>query len=134
LGTPVVPFCGGLAPPPGTPDNTNYYACYTNPCSALENAKLEAGVTAVINSLHIMKGGKSVFGYKQHTMVDDNGLVMAITTSTVNCHDSKPLLSLLERANIRPGTRIHADKAYSSQKHRDALKSCGIKNAFRIRL
>lgn len=60
--------------------------------------------------------GKSVFGYKQHAVVD------------ANCHDSKPLLSLLDKANIQRGACIHADKAYSSQKHRDALKSCGIKN------
>jgi len=29
---------------------------------------------------------------------------------------------------IQPGIRVHAGKAYSSQKHRAALKSRGIKN------
>ncbi|WP_244073816.1 transposase [Nitrosomonas sp. PY1] len=29
---------------------------------------------------------------------------------------------------IKPGARIHADKAYCSQKHSDALKSRSIKN------
>jgi len=53
---------------------------------------------------------------------------VAVETTVANCHDSKPLLDLLDKANIQPGTRIHADKAYSSQKHRDALKSRGIKN------
>ena len=76
----------------------------------------------------VRKGGKSVFGYKQHTIVDNNGLVLAVETTAANCHDSKPLLDLLDKANIQPGTRVHADKAYSSQKHRDALKSRGIKN------
>ncbi len=38
------------------------------------------------------------------------------------------MLDLLDKADIRPGTRVHADKAYSSQKHRAALKSRGIKN------
>lgn len=76
----------------------------------------------------VQKGGKSVFGYKQHTVVDGNGLVLTVETTAANCHDSKPLLGLLEKANIPPGTRIHADKAYSSQKHRAALKSRGIKN------
>jgi len=28
----------------------------------------------------VKKGGKAVFGYKQHTLVDDNGLVMAVAT------------------------------------------------------
>src|SRR5574337_1670020 len=76
----------------------------------------------------VRKGGKPVFGYKQHTVVDSNGLVMAVTATAANCHDSKPLLDLLDKANIQAGIRLHAGKAYHSQKHRDALKSRGIKN------
>ena len=45
----------------------------------------------------VRKGGKPVFGYKQHTVVDDNGLVLAIATTAANCHDSKPLLDLLDK-------------------------------------
>ncbi|MFZ1851372.1 MAG: transposase [Nitrosomonas sp.] len=81
----------------------------------------------------IKKGGQSVFCYKQHTVVDGNGLVIAIETTATYCHDSKPAGSALDKADIQTGTRIHSDKAYSSQKHRDALKSRGIKNG-RIRL
>lgn len=46
----------------------------------------------------VKKSGKSVFGYKQHTVVDDNGLVIAVETTAANCHDSKPLLTLLDKA------------------------------------
>lgn len=76
----------------------------------------------------VKKSGKSVFGYKQHTVVDDNGLVIAVETTAANRHDSRPLLTLLDKAGIKPGTRVHADKAYCSQKHHDALKLRGIKN------
>lgn len=76
----------------------------------------------------VKKGGKSVFGYKQHTAVDDNGLVMAVETTAANQHDSQPMLALLDKAGIKPGSRLHADKAYSSQKHRETLKARGIKN------
>ena len=76
----------------------------------------------------VKKGGKSVFGYKQHTLVDDNGLVMAVETTAANQHDSQPMLELLDKAAIKPGTRVHADKAYCSQKHREALKAHRIKN------
>ena len=76
----------------------------------------------------VKKGDKFVFGYKQNTVVDDNGLVLAVETTAANCHDSKPLLDLLDKANIQPGTRIHADKAYSNQKHRDTLESRDFKN------
>jgi len=76
----------------------------------------------------VRKSSQSVFGYKQHTVVDDDGLVMAVVTTAANCHDSKPLLNLLDKVDIQAGTRIHADKAYCSQKHRDALKALGLKN------
>ena len=59
----------------------------------------------------VRKGGKPVLGYKQHTLVDDNGLVLAVETTAANCHDSRPLLDLLDKANIRPRVRVHADKA-----------------------
>lgn len=35
--------------------------------------------------------GQSVFGYKQHTLVDDNGLVLAVETTAANQHDSKSM-------------------------------------------
>lgn len=74
------------------------------------------------------KGGKAVFGYKQHTVVDDNGLVIAVETTAANQHDNQSMLLLLDKAGIEPNSRIHADKAYSSQKHREALKARGLKN------
>jgi IS5 family transposase len=81
----------------------------------------------------VKKSGKSIFGYKQDTVVDDNGLVIAVETTAANCNDSKPLLTLLDKAGIKPDVRVHADKAYCSQKHHDALKSSGIKTAFKIK-
>ena len=69
-----------------------------------------------------------MFGYKQHTLADDNGLVSAIETTAANEHDSKPMLALLDKAAIKAGSRLHGDKAYCSQKHHEALKTRGIKN------
>lgn len=76
----------------------------------------------------IKKGGKFVFGYKQHTVVDDNVLVRAVETTAANRHDSQPMLALLDKAGIEPGCWFHADKTYGSQKHREALKARGIQN------
>ena len=39
-----------------------------------------------------------------------------------------PMLTLLDKATIKPDARIHGDKAYCSQKHREALKARGIRN------
>ena len=38
------------------------------------------------------------------------------------------LLTLLDKTRIEPNSRVHDDKAYCSQKHRDALKVRDIKN------
>ncbi len=76
----------------------------------------------------LKKAGKPVFGYKQHTVVDANGLVVAVATTPANRHDSQPLVGPVDKAGIGPGTRLHADKAYCSKKHQEALKTRGIKN------
>ncbi len=76
----------------------------------------------------VKKGGQSVFGYKQHTLVDDNGLVVTIDTTAANQHDSQSMLGVLNKTQIKVGSRLHGDKAYCSRKHREALKACGIKN------
>jgi len=46
----------------------------------------------------VKKGGESVFGYRQLTVVDGDGLVMAVTTTAANCHDSEALPGLLDKA------------------------------------
>ena len=76
----------------------------------------------------VKKGGKSWFGYKQHTLVDDQGLVVAVATTPANCHDSRPLLNLLDQAKLPEGARLHADKAYCSQHHDQALQARKLKN------
>lgn len=51
-----------------------------------------------ITARRVSSRGKSVLGYKQHAGM--LRLVIAITTIAANCHDSKPLLSLLDKAGI----------------------------------
>lgn len=76
----------------------------------------------------LKKAGKAVFGYKQHTVVDHQGLVIAVETTPANRHDSQPFIGLVDKANIKAGSRLHADKAYCSKKHWETLKTLGIKN------
>lgn len=71
----------------------------------------------------------SWFGYKQHTLVDDDDGVIAVGITVANKHDRCPMLTLLDKATIKLGARVYGDKAYCSQKQREALKSRGnIKN------
>ena len=75
----------------------------------------------------VNKSGKSVVGYKQHTVVNGNGLVLVVEATTANCLDSKLLLSLLDKANIQLGNRIQTDKAYSVKSIVMLSESRGIK-------
>ena len=74
------------------------------------------------------KAGKPLFGYKQHTLVDQQGLVLAVMTTAANQHDSQPFIALVDKASLPKGCRVGSDKAYASQKHQKALKERGLKN------
>ncbi len=39
---------------------------------------------------------------------------MVVKMTAANQHVSKPMLSLLDKAAIKPGARVHTDKAYCS--------------------
>ncbi|HMU64834.1 MAG: hypothetical protein U1E82_01190 [Nitrosomonas sp.] len=52
----------------------------------------------------VKKGDKSVFGYKQLTVLASNGLVMAVLATAVNCHDSELLARLERLPNSLPNT------------------------------
>ena len=69
-----------------------------------------------------------MFGYKQPTLVDHQGLVIAIETTPANQHDSQAFIDLVDKATLKAGSRVHADKAYCSKKHQEALKERHIKN------
>ncbi len=71
----------------------------------------------------VKKGGKSVFGYKQRTLVDDHGLVVAMETTAANQHDSQPMLDVLDKAQIKVGSRLHGDKAAKKKPLVFALKN-----------
>jgi IS5 family transposase len=49
-------------------------------------------------------------------------------TTAANQHDSRLMLVLLDKTAAKPGARVHGDKTYCSQKHREALKARSIKN------
>lgn len=74
------------------------------------------------------KGGKYLFGYKQHTIVDNEGLVQALVTTAANTHDSKPFIGLVDQCDIPVGARICGDKGYASAAHNAHLKTRQLKN------
>jgi len=74
------------------------------------------------------KGGQYLFGYKQHTVVNNDGLVHGVVTTAANTHDSLPLIELIDRCDLPVGTRLCADKGYTSAAHSAYLKAKKLKN------
>jgi IS5 family transposase len=56
----------------------------------------------------VKKGGKAVFGYKQHSLFDDSGLVMAVATTPAKQQNSQPFMDLRDNAVVNKGARVYA--------------------------
>lgn len=77
----------------------------------------------------LKKGGKTHFGFKKHIATDENGLVLAVHSTTANEHDSKglqPLLNKMTKAQMKNG--VFTDKGYKSKANDEIIKSKHAKN------
>lgn len=77
----------------------------------------------------LKKGGKTIFGFKRHDAVDENGMILGVHTTTANEHDSKGLSSLLKKTPHKyTKDGVWADKGYKSKENDKLLKEKNIKN------
>lgn len=76
----------------------------------------------------VKKMGKLHFGYKRHSVTDENGLVIAEETTPANESDIKHLEKPLEKAKLPQGTPVYADKGYDSTANKDVLKRMKLKS------
>lgn len=87
------------------------------------------------------KGGKSYFGYKNHTCVDvENKLIRKYSATTASIHDSQVFEEILDVptattqdlsapcAEGKAEPQVYADKAYASQANEEILKKHGMKS------
>jgi IS5 family transposase len=81
-----------------------------------------------IQGAWVKKAGKLRFGYKKHIATDDQGLVRAVITTPANESDIVHLEDVIKRAGIEKGSRVRADKGYSSASNRNYLKSNELKD------
>lgn len=79
------------------------------------------------------KAGKLHYGYKKHVTTDDQGLVLSVSTTSANVHDSLAFEEIIEKAAIPKHSRILADKAYKSKSHDEFLKQKGFKNGIHLK-
>jgi len=76
----------------------------------------------------IKKAGKTHFGYKRHTVTNQDGLVIAEETTPANESDMKHLITPIDKADLPQGTPVMADKGYSSAGNRKALSQRKLKS------
>lgn len=77
----------------------------------------------------LKKSGQLWYGYKKHISTDDEGLVLAVHTSTANEHDSKGLRQIVRKTpkkNMKKG--ILGDKGFKVPDNDELLKKENIKN------
>jgi IS5 family transposase len=86
--------------------------------------KNEPGVDS--EATWVKKNGKSKFGYKSHTLTDEQGLVLAVETTPANVHDAKATEALLNKLDINKGTKLMADKGYVGKRIKNMLLKKGM--------
>ena len=76
----------------------------------------------------VKKGQAYRYGYRKHTLTDSQGLALEGITTTANVSDTTQIAPLVEKAGLPEGTLIVADKGYTSQKNRAALKALKLED------
>lgn len=76
----------------------------------------------------VKKMGKLHFGYKQHSVTDENGLVLAEETTAANESDIKHLETPLKKANLPEKALVYADKGYDSAENKETLTRMKLKS------
>ena len=76
----------------------------------------------------IKKAGKLHYGYKQHTATNEEGLVLAIVTTSGNESDIKHLEDVLDKIDTENYKSVKADKGYKSETNDKVVKIKKLKN------
>jgi IS5 family transposase len=77
----------------------------------------------------LKKAGKLHYGYKKHLCTDDaEGMITAVVTTPANESDMHHITNVVDKAGLKKGARVKADKGYASATNRQALKDRGLKD------
>jgi len=76
----------------------------------------------------VKKAGKLRFGYKKHTITDEQGMILGLVTTKASVNEISNLEEVLESTDLPAGTRVSGDKGYQSEKNATLLKSKNLKN------
>lgn len=81
----------------------------------------------------LRKGGKLFYGYKQHTVTNQEGFILGIHTTPANESDIRNLESALNTIAITEGTPVYADKGYKSEENDSLITSKKLKNKIMLK-
>jgi transposase, IS5 family len=76
----------------------------------------------------IKKAGKLHYGYKQHTVSNQDGFVLGIHTTSANQSDTKNLRPAIDKVELKARTAVFADKGYASAENDELLRTKKLKN------
>lgn len=76
----------------------------------------------------VKKAGKLRFGFKQHTAVDRNGLVLGVVTTSANESDMNHLEDVLDKIELPEKAWVKADKGYKSKDNDEVLEKKKLRN------
>lgn len=103
------------------PDNHSQEITNTN-----WKEKVKPGVDT--EAAWIKKAGKLHYGYKQHTVCNQDGYVLGLHTTAANESDIKNLKTALDTIALPPRTAVFADKGYASAENDKILVDKKLKN------
>src|SRR3954471_3492452 len=77
----------------------------------------------------LKKAGKLHYGYKKHLCTyDAEGMITAVVTTAANESDMHHITDVVDKAGLKKGAKVKADKGYASVTNRQALKDRGLKD------
>jgi transposase, IS5 family len=107
-------------------EDRNEAACQSSQPESQLKAKIQSHVDT--DGAWIKKSGKLMYGYKQHTVTNQEGFVLGIHTTSANQSDVKNLKPALDKVTLKPRTPVNADKGYVSAENDKVLIEKRLKN------
>ena len=76
----------------------------------------------------VKKAGKLQYGYKKHTITDNEGMVLRLVTTAANINEISNLEEVLSDLDLPAHTPFYADKGYASATNRELVKTRKLKD------
>lgn len=107
-----------------TGDKTKYTAIEKIPKTKM-SVKDQKGVDK--EGAWVRKANKLYYGYKKHIATDENGMIQSVCTTAANKSDTKNLTPVIDKAKLKKGAWVKADKGYQSKGNISELEKRKLK-------